>query len=252
MALEWCRGKIVDRVVWGEGLFTIRIQIDGMENFQPGQFLQVGCEIELEGQPSLVYRPYSAASPFGPVVDFFIVVVPEGQLTPQLWKLRHGDEISVSKRAAGRFTLAHTPDASVLWMVATGTGLAPYIAMLRDPSTWKRYQQFVVVHGVREACDLAYTDELMAFGRAHPDRFRFVSALTRENVPGHLTGRIPALLKSGELESSAGNELRADNSAIMLCGNPAMLDDMESNLTARGISRHRSKSPGQLVLERYW
>jgi ferredoxin/flavodoxin---NADP+ reductase len=252
MALEWCQGTIVDRIVWSEGLFTIRIQVDGLEDFRPGQFLQVGCGAEVDGLASLVYRPYSAASPFGPVVDFFIVVVPEGELTPKLWKLRKGDGISVSKRAAGRFTLEHTPAAEVLWMVATGTGLAPYIAMLRDPKTWDRYQRFVVVHGVRAGSDLAYTDELQGFEQKYPGRLRFVSALTRENVAGSLSGRIPALLTGGELESAAGNELRSDNSAIMLCGNPAMLDDMESVLSERGIKRHRSKAPGQLVLERYW
>lgn len=252
MALVWCQGTIVDRIVWSEGLFTIRIQVDGLEDFRPGQFLQVGCEVEVDGKASLIYRPYSAASPFGAVVDFFIVVVPEGALTPRLWKLRKGDQLSVSKRAAGRFTLDHTPEAEILWMVATGTGLAPYIAMLRDPKTWDRYQRFVVVHGVRAASDLAYTEELKGFDNTYPGRLRFVSALTRENAPGSLSGRIPALLASGKLESAAGNELRADNSAIMLCGNPAMLDDMESALSGRGIKRHRSKAPGQLVLERYW
>jgi ferredoxin--NADP+ reductase len=252
MALEWCRGTIVERIVWGEGLFTFRIEVDGLESFLPGQFLQLGCQITVDGQSTLVYRPYSVASPWGPVIDFFIVVVPEGQLTPRLWELRPGHEVSVSKRPAGRFSLKHTPQADALWLVATGTGLAPYIAMLRDPEVWQRYRQVIVVHGVRAASDLAYSAELQSFHDTRPDRFRFISALTRQDVPGHLHGRIPGLLQDGQLESRAGIELRSDNSAIMLCGNPAMLDDMESALEARGIRRHRSKAPGQLVLERYW
>ncbi len=136
--------------------------------------------------------------------------------------------------------------------VFNGTGLAPYIAMLRTYEPWDNYKKIVVVHGVRYVADLGYTEELTGLVAEHPDQFSLVQALTREQTAGTLNGRIPVLLESGELEEVAGTELRADNSTVLLCGNPAMLDDMEEKLGTRGLKRHRSKSPGQIVLERYW
>lgn len=252
MALKWCHGTITGRQVWADGLFTIKVAVEGIDPFQPGQFLQVGMQLTDGDQQEHVYRPYSVASPWGPVLEFFIVVVPEGRLTPRLWELDSGDPIDVSARGAGRFTLKHTPAAENLWLVATGTGLAPYIAMLRTEDPWQAYENIVVVHGVRHGCDLAYADELREISAARSGRLAYVPTVTREEFDGALTGRIPGLLENGSLESRAGITIHPDSSAIMLCGNPAMLDDMEALLEQRGVRRHRSKAPGQLVLERYW
>jgi len=182
-----------------------------------------------------VNRPYSVASPHGDQLEFFIVRVDDGELTPHLWNLEVGDEIEVSDKAAGRFTLEKTPDAENLWLIATGTGLAPYIAMLRTEEPWKRFGKIVLVHGVRWERDLAYTEELKKLQQQHGDAFRFVQALTRESADGTLKGRIPNLVEDGSLEKEA-----------------AMLDSMEEILGQRSMLRHRSKAPGQIVLERYW
>ncbi len=245
---KWCQGTVVGRKVWAEGLFTIAVEAPDVAPFDPGQFLHLAVT---EGGER-INRPYSVASPHGRVLEFFIVVVEDGQLTPRLWELREGDALEVSQRAAGSFTLEKSPLAPHLWLIATGTGLAPYIAMLRTPTPWERYEKICVVHGVRHAADLAYTDELRGYEAQHPQRFRLAQALTREKCDGKLHGRIPALLESGELEQAAGFSMQADNSTVLLCGNPAMLDDMEARLGERGMKRHRSKSPGQIVLERYW
>ena len=186
-----------------------------------------------------------------PELDFFIVLVEAGELTPKLWALEPGDKLQVSQKAAGSFTLAKTPPAENLWLVATGTGLAPYIAMLRTPEPWKNYEKILLVHGVRHAADLAYTDELLDFERQHPGRFKLVQALTREKNTTALKGRIPQLLESGRLESVTQTEIKPDNTSLLLCGNPAMLDSMEELLGQRGLKRHRKKVPGQIVLERY-
>ena len=248
MALKWCPGIVVQKKIWADGLFTLEIDVDGVQEFLPGQFLQIGYQ---NGQDH-VHRPYSVASPWGQRLEFFVVRVEDGQLTPWLWQLVEGSEIDVNHRAAGSFTLAKTPDAEVLWLVATGTGLAPYIAMLRTEEPWQRYQKIVVVHGVRLAQDMAYTKELEELSVKYPKRFAFVPALTREESDQTLQGRIPALLKDGSLEAAAGWEMTRENSAVMLCGNPAMLDDMEQLLENRQMKKHRSKSPGHIVLERYW
>jgi ferredoxin--NADP+ reductase len=285
---KWREGTIVDKTIWTNGLFTIRVNVPGVEPFLPGQFLQLGvypdsderdsdekdCDdgdcgerdgderdggdqdskkaSEIAEEAKLINRPYSVASPHSDYLEFFIVLVEDGELTPRLWRLENGDKLQVSERAAGSFTLKKTPPAENLWLLATGTGLAPYIAMLRTPEPWEKFKNIVVVHGVRHHADLAYTDELKAIEKEKPENFKFVQALTREEAPGTLSGRIPNLIERGSLEATVGFKIQATDSSVLLCGNPAMLDSMEELLGERGMKRHRSKSPGQIVLERYW
>jgi ferredoxin--NADP+ reductase len=251
---KWCPATVVEKKIWTEGLFTIRVSTSEVTPFLPGQFLQLGIFPDGHDgdEAKLINRPYSVASPHGEELEFFIVLVEEGELTPRLWQLEAGSSLQVSQRAAGSFTLKKTPDAETLWLVATGTGLAPYIAMLRTDEPWESYQNIVVVHGVRHFADLAYTNELRALEETHAGRFKLVQALTREEADGTLNGRIPTLFDNGEIETATGFECRPDNSSVLLCGNPAMLDTMEEVLGKREMKRHRSKSPGQIVLERYW
>jgi ferredoxin/flavodoxin---NADP+ reductase len=245
--MKWTPGVITHKTVWADGLFTLAIQAPEVSYFEPGQFLQLGME-QPDGH---IHRPYSVASPHGPILEFFIVLVEDGRLTPHLWKMGVGDSIDISAKAAGGFTLSHCPDASVLWLIATGTGLAPYIAMLRTPTPWERYQKIVVVHGVRHACDLAYQPELANHKQQYGQRFDYLPVVSREEVQGTLTGRITTCITNGSLESAANVPLTAD-SCVMMCGNPDMLDETEALLGERGIKRHKSKDPGQIVVERYW
>ncbi len=249
MALKFCQGKVTHKKIWTEGLFTIRVAVEGVREFEPGQFLQVGID---RGTEKHLHRPYSVASPHGPEIEFFIVLVEDGELTPHLWKMEVGDSIDVAERAAGSFTLKKTPDAENLWLVATGTGLAPYIAMLRTTTPWDRFKKIVVVHGVRHGADLGYQEEFAEYAKSHPEQFVYVPTLTRDESDGALRGRIPQLLDDGNLERAAGCEIAANNCSIMLCGNPAMLDEMEEKLGTRGLKKHKTKDPGQIVLERYW
>lgn len=257
---KWFQSKVLEKKVWTDGLFTLTIDGSGVEPFLPGQFLHLagfpnGIAEDADDQQrekDRVNRPYSVASPHGEALEFFIVMVDDGELTPHLWKLEVGDDIEVSQKAAGRFTLEKTPDSENLWLIATGTGLAPYVAMLRTEDPWKRFKKIVVVHGVRHANDLAYTDELRELEQSRPGAFKLVQALTRESTQDTLEGRIPALVESGELEKAADCVMSQDASSVLLCGNPAMLDSMEEVLGKREMTRHRSKAPGQIVLERYW
>lgn len=248
MALNWIQSEITDKKVWTDGLFTIQVRANGVKRFEPGQFLQVG--VNVDGKH--IHRPYSVASPHGELLEFFIVLVEEGELTPLLYEKSVGDVIDVSDKATGGFILSKSPKSQVLWLVGTGTGLAPYIAMLRAGDLWEDYEKVVVVHGARYACDLGYQEELCAYQAQRPDRFRYVPILTREQANGTLFGRIPACVKNGALEAEAQSEINAATSTVLLCGNPAMLDDMELTLGERGMIKHRSRTPGQIVLERYW
>lgn len=199
-----------------------------------------------------LHRPYSVASPHGELLDFFIVRVEGGELTPRLWNLDIGDPVDVSAKATGGFTLSHTPEAHCIWLIGTGTGLAPYIAMLRDGAIWSRYQQIVLVHGVRHCSDLAYHDELQHYKEAHSDRFRFISAVSRDAGKGCLSGRITTALENGSLEQLAETTIAPGQSAVMMCGNPDMLNDLETILQHRGMTKHKIKTPGHYVVERYW
>jgi len=248
MTLLWTRATVTQRHVWEEGLFTLTVEAPQVLPFEPGQFLQLGLEIE--GQH--VHRPYSVASPHGAKLEFYIVRVESGALTPHLWRLGVGDQLEVSEKAAGRFTLEHAPEGEDLYLVATGTGLAPYVAMLRTDGPWRRYPRIVLIHGARHASDLSYAEEWRRHAQTYGDRFKYVPVASREAIAGGLQGRIPKLLESGELEQFIGRPISPETSAWMLCGNPAMLDDMEAGLVSRGLKRHRSKSPGQIVVERYW
>ncbi len=246
--MKWIQGRIAKRHVWSEGLFTLGVEVEGLLPFEPGQFLQIGMQ---NGEEHL-HRPYSVASPHGSTVEFFIVKVDGGELTPRLWEMREGDPIDVSERAAGSFTLKHAPDAECLWLIGTGTGLAPYIAMLRTDKPWSRYKKIVVIHGVRYATDLAYQDEMASYNEQYAGRFHYLPVVSRQQLDGALSGRITTCLESGLLEETVGQSIKPDNAAFLLCGNPDMLDEMEVILGHRGLQRNKPKAPGQIVVERYW
>jgi len=250
----WCDATVTKKRIWTDGLFTITIKVNDVKPFKPGQFLQLGVYPEgQEGiEEAIINRPYSVASPHGDELEFFIVLVPDGELTPKLWALEVGDSLLVNDKGAGRFTLDHTPEAKHLWLFATGTGLAPYVAMLRTEEPWQRFERIVVVHGVRKEVDLAYTQELTAYRSKYSGQFELIQGLTREQSEIAMRGRLPALLASGQLEKAADCKLSKEDSSVLLCGNPAMLDSMEELLNSRGMVKHRSKTPGQIVLERYW
>jgi len=245
--MEWTQGIVRHKQVWSPGLFTLTVEAAEIQPFEPGQFLQLGLALPA----GYVHRPYSVASPHALLLEFFIVVVDGGELTPHLWKLQVGDRLDISKKAAGGFTLNRCPAAKALWLVATGTGLAPYIAMLRQPDVWNRYQKVVLVHGVRHAEDQAYQDEISQHSDCRGKQFAFLPVISRQQVPGALFGRITSCLGDGSLETLAEADLNAQ-ACVMLCGNPAMLEEVERLLIERGLRRHRSTRPGQIVVERYW
>jgi ferredoxin/flavodoxin---NADP+ reductase len=246
--MKFIKGRVVDKKIWSDGLFTLRIEASGVLPFQPGQYLQVGVDFA----DKHVHRPYSVASPHGDVLDFFIVRVDEGRLTPTLWNLNAGDAIDVAEKALGSFTLKHVQDVEDIWLIGTGTGLAPYIAMLRDQTLWDRFKNVRVIHGVRYARDLAYQDEMAQYASMYPGRFAWLPIVSRESHEGMLSGRTTQALESGAMEEAAKLSFRPGNCSVMLCGNPDMLNEMESMLVARGLRKHSHKEPADIVIERYW
>jgi ferredoxin--NADP+ reductase len=238
---------VVGRTDWAEGLFSLTLdgQIDA---FQPGQF--VNLAIEQGGE--LVKRSYSIASAPGQPLEFYLVRVGGGALTPVLFDKRIGDTVLVEREPYGFFSLDHVPPARHLWMVATGTGLAPFLSMLRSGTPLERFERVVLVHGVRLGEQLAYRGELEALAAASRGRLSYLPLVSRQTWPGALEGRVTDVLSDGRLEGAADLALTTSHSHVMLCGNPEMIRDMQSVLGERGLRKHRMRAPGHITVERYW
>jgi len=184
--------------------------------------------------------------------EFYYIVLPDGPLSPRLATLVAGDAVWMLPRANGFFGISEVPEADALWCIATGTGIGPFLSILRTDEPWQKFTRVVLVHATRYANELTYRDEIAAIGHARPGAFSYVPMVSREVAPGALAGRIPAAIEDGRLEARAGVPLTAANAHAMLCGNPAMIEDTQQMLATRGMRRHRRREPGHVTLESYW
>jgi ferredoxin--NADP+ reductase len=249
---SWVEGRVVDVRRWTDNLLSLRVHAPEV-TFTAGQFAKLALPAPPGAKEPMLGRPYSFVNPPGaPAHEFYFVVVPEGPLSPRLAALVPGDRLWLLARANGFFTIDEVPPAPSLWCLATGTGLGPFLSILRTPAPWQKFPRVVLVHAVRYARELVYTEEIAGIGRAHPDVFRFVPVVSREAHHGALRGRIPALVADGQIEARAGLALGPDTAHAMLCGNPQMVDDMQALLGDRGMRRHRRREPGHITVETYW
>ena len=247
---------ITDVRPWTDSLFSFRTTRDRGYRFVPGQFARLGVNGAAEG--SIVWRAYSIASAaHDEHLEFFSVVVPNGQFTTRLSKLKEGDPIYVERKSYGFLTTDRFQAGKDLWMLATGTGLAPFLSILHDFETWEHYDNLLLVQSVRTQQELAYEDLIRGFeGSEYYGEFahklRYARIVTREPVPGTLRDRVTKLLSNGVLEENLGVRLDHDRSRIMLCGNPEMVEDSRRILTDRGFRMSRRGEPGHLAVENYW
>jgi ferredoxin--NADP+ reductase len=247
---------ITDVRPWTDSLFSFRTTRDRGYRFVPGQFARLGVNGEAEG--SIVWRAYSIASAaHDEHLEFFSVVVPNGQFTSRLSKLKEGDPIYVERKSYGFLTTDRFEAGKDLWMLATGTGLAPFLSILHDFATWEHYDNLILVQSVRTQQELAYEELIRGFeGSEYYGEFahklRYARIVTREPVPGTLRDRVTKLLSNGVLEENIGVKLDHDRSRIMLCGNPDMVEDSRRILTDRGFRLSRRGEPGHLAVENYW
>lgn len=207
----------------------------------------------IPARDAMIGRPYSFVNPpHARHHEFYFNVVPDGPFSPRLSLLEPGDSLWLAPRANGFFTVGETPPGEVLWCMSTGTGIGPFLSILRTGEPWQKFSRVVLVHAARIWSDLSYRDVMADLGREHGSAFSYVPVVSRETHPDALHGRIPALIEDGSLESRVGVALAAENSHTMLCGNPAMVDDVQFTLLARGMTRHRRKEPGHVTVETYW
>ena len=236
---------------WTDKLITFRTTRPVNYEFTPGQYARLGLP---DDGGAMIWRAYSITSTTGEdTLEFYGIVVEGGQFTSKLDVLKVGDAIWVDRQVFGFMTESRFIDGDDLWMLATGTGVGPFVSILRDQALWQRWRHLVLVHCVRHPDELAYRDELAAMAKAaDPGRLRLLQLVTRDAAGDHLHGRITTLLQSGALEQAAGLPLNAEQSRVMLCGNPAMIEETRKLLHERGMKPVRRMNPGQFVTENYW
>jgi ferredoxin--NADP+ reductase len=235
---------------WTDKLITFRTTRPVNYEFTPGQYARLG----LPDDGGMIWRAYSITStPGEDSLEFYGIVVEGGQFTSRLDRLKVGDEIWVDRQVFGFMTESRFIDGEDLWMLATGTGVGPFVSILRDQALWQRWRHLVLVHCVRHPDELAYRDELAAIAKAaDPGKLRLLQLVTRDAAGDHLHGRITTLLQNGALEQAAGLPLNAEQSRVMLCGNPAMIEETRKLLHERGMKPVRRVNPGHFVTENYW
>ncbi|GAB3682613.1 ferredoxin--NADP reductase [Salinisphaera aquimarina] len=239
---------------WNDSLFSFTTTRDRSLRFENGQFVMIG----LAGERKPLLRAYSVVSAnYEEHLEFFSIKVPDGPLTSRLQHLQAGDEVLVSRKPTGTLLITDLHPGRNLFLLATGTGLAPYLSIVRDPETYERFQRVIVVHGVRYANDLAYrqlfeehlpNDEI--FGDLVQRQLLYYPVVSRESFRNE--GRLTTLLDNGRLCEDLGLEaLDPKQDRAMICGSPAMLDDTSALLDARGfeVSPHIG-APGDYVIER--
>lgn len=246
---EWVNGNVSEVTHWTENLFSIKVHAP-VAPFIAGQFAKLALEVEGER----VQRAYSYVNaPASPDLEFYLVNVPEGKLSPRLHALKPGDSLMITKEAAGFFVLDEIPECQTLWMLATGTAIGPYLSILQQGEGLARFEHIVLVHAARYAADLSYLPLMQQLAERYNGKLRIQTVVSRETAPGALTGRVPALIESGQLEQAVGLPMTAENSHIMLCGNPQMVRDTQQLLKdTREMRKHLRRKPGHITSEHYW
>ncbi|MFG1212600.1 ferredoxin--NADP reductase [Xanthobacter flavus] len=238
---------------WTDRLFSFTTTRDPGFRFRTGEFTMIGLKVD--GRPLL--RAYSVVSPaWAETLEFFSIKVPNGPLTSRLQHIQVGDAITVGRKATGTLVMDNLLPGKNLYLLGTGTGLAPFLSVIRDPETYERFEKVVLVHGCRNVADLAYedliTNELPAhefLGEEIAAKLLYYPSVTRE--PFRNTGRISTLLESGKLCADVGlPPLDAATDRVMICGSPAMMVDLKTLLESRGFAEGSGSEPGHFVIEK--
>lgn len=244
---DWLTGRITENRQWTQGLYSLTFHAP-LGDFKPGQFVRVALEIDGE----IVARPYSLVStPADDGFEIFFNIVPDGPLTPRLAALQRGDAIMVADKPYGFLTVDEVPIARHLWMLATGTGVGPFVSILKSDTVWRKFEKTVLVYSARTASELAYRDIIEDICKRYGQQFSFMPLVTREKIDGVINARITEAIANGELERQAGVEINADDSHVMMCGNSEMITDVTALLGDRNMRKHLRREPGHITTEKY-
>jgi ferredoxin--NADP+ reductase len=247
------REKVLSVRHWTDTLFSFTATRDTGFRFQNGQFAMIGLEVD--GRPLM--RAYSMASAnHEDELEFFSIKVADGPLTSRLQKIRQGDIILVGRKATGTLIADNLIPGRRLLLLSTGTGLAPFASLIKDPDVYDKFESIVLVHGCRQVSELAYGEELVAklhddeiFGPLLAEKLIYYPTVTRE--PFRNRGRITDLITSEQLFDDIGQSpLDIADDRIMMCGSPAMLEDLRQMFEARGFAEGSHGESGHFVIEK--
>jgi len=247
------REKVLSVQHWTDTLFSFKATRDSGFRFQNGQFAMIGLEVE--GRPLM--RAYSMASAnHEEELEFFSIKVADGPLTSRLQKIKEGDTILVGRKATGTLIADNLLPGERLLLLSTGTGLAPFASLIKDPEVYERFEKIVLVHGCRHVNELAFGEQLVAtltedelFGPLLSEKLSYYPTVTRE--PFRNRGRITDLITSEQLFNDIGQKpLNAEGDRIMMCGSPGMLEELKLMLEARAFAEGSHTEPGHFVIEK--
>ena len=247
------REKVLSVRHWTDTLFSFKATRDSGFRFLNGQFAMIGLEVD--GRPLM--RAYSMASAnHEEELEFFSIKVADGPLTSRLQKIREGDTILVGRKATGTLVTDNLIAGERLLLLSTGTGLAPFASLIKDPDVYERFEQIVLVHGCRQVSELAYGEQLVAtlrddelFGPLLSEKLVYYPTVTRE--PFRNRGRITDLITSEQLFNDIGQApLDIATDRIMMCGSPGMLEELRQMFETRGFLEGNHAEPGHFVIEK--
>jgi len=247
------REKVLAVRHWTDTLFSFTATRNSGFRFLNGQFAMIGLEVD--GRPLM--RAYSMASAnHEEQLEFFSIKVADGPLTSRLQRIQEGDTILVGRKATGTLIADNLIPGKRLLLLSTGTGLAPFASLIKDPEVYDRYETIVLVHGCRQVSELAYGEELVArlrddelFGPLLSEKLLYYPTVTRE--PFRNRGRITDLITSEQLFADIGQSpLDIETDRIMMCGSPGMLEELRQMFEARGLLEGNNSAPGHFVIEK--
>ncbi len=238
---------------WTDTLFSFTTTRDPSFRFRNGEFTMIGLKV---GEKPLL-RAYSVASAnYEDRLEFFSIKVPDGPLTSRLQHLKAGDQIIVSRKATGTLVIDNLESGRNLYLIGTGTGLAPFLSVIKDPETYERFDKVVLLHGCRHVAELAYGEMINEMlpkddmiGELVRSKLIYYPTVTRD--PFHNRGRITDLMAMGKLYRDIGlPPLDAAFDRAMICGSPALMDEMKTMLLEKGLTEGNHGEPGQFVIEK--
>ena len=249
---RWQRSTVLQVHHWTPEVRSLRITRPDGFRFTPGHYVRLGLE---DATGEAVWRPFSMVSGRDEAeLEFLTLVVPEGPFSERLRTVVNGSTMLVENFGLGFLTLDQLAAGRDLWLLASGTGIGPFISILRTPALCERFEQIILVHSVRQASELTYRDEITHLGGSptFAGRLHYIPVVTRETMLDTLKARIPALLEQSVLQAHAGVDLDRLHSRVMVCGNPDLTRDMRGYLSARGFQSSRRGVAGQMAFEKYW
>jgi ferredoxin--NADP+ reductase len=247
----WIDAKVLKIEKWTKNLFSLVLQAP-ISSFRAGQFTKLAVYDKINNKK--IQRAYSYLnSPNQKNLEFYIVRIENGYLSNILYNLKQEDTILIKKNAFGFFTMDEVPSNKILWMFATGTGIGPYLSILQEGKHLEKFNNIALIHAVRYQHELIYLPLMKKLYKQYNGKLKIQTITSREKNQYSLHGRIPMLLTHKTLEQSLNLTMNAENSHIMLCGNPLMIKDTYFFLkNHKNMQKHFRRKAGNITIENYW